>query len=120
MSKRRSVVLLVLSAIVLVAHEIVLVVASEAHVAHQLLGAGNNGSPPIGAAALAVALLVLRLVAIVLVPGAVLASLASVFAHIAIGPIDRQRESAGKGTSSGAGTSVAEGTGTSIEARGIV
>jgi hypothetical protein len=119
MSARGSMILLAICAVLVVVHEALLALASHEHVAHQLLGAGN-GAPPIGAAVLALSLLVVRLVAIVLVPGAILASLASLFAHVAVGPIDRQRESAGTGTSSGAGSSVADGTGTSMEARGTV
>jgi len=84
MNARRSIILLVLAALTLVAHEIILSLASDAHVAHRLLA----GPPPIDAAILALALLVVRLVAIVLVPGAVLASVASLFAHVAVGPID--------------------------------
>ncbi|HEY8077754.1 MAG TPA: hypothetical protein VIF62_26695 [Labilithrix sp.] len=115
MSLRRAIVLLVLAAVVLGAHEILLAVASHAHVAHALLSAGN-GPPPAGPAALALALVVVRVIAILLVPGAVLAALAAIVAHLAVGPI--QGDGAGSGTRSGAGISVADGTGTSIEGRG--
>lgn len=132
MSARRALVLLAGALGALGAHELLLAFAARAHVAHALLAAGN-GPPPIGAAALAFALVVVRLLAIVLVPGLVLASLASLFAHVAVGPPDvgaaggadtptaherRQGDGAGSGTSSGAGISVEDGTGSSIEGRG--
>jgi hypothetical protein len=114
MSARRAVIMLGLAGLVLVLHEILVRAMAHGHVAHVLLGSGNAG-PPIGAATLAIVLVVTRVCAIVVVPGAILASLASLFAHVAVGP---QGADDGGGSISGAGTSVVGGTGTSIEGRG--
>jgi len=85
----------------LVALEIALVRAmAEGHVAHVLLGAGN-AMPPLGPALLAVALVVTRVLALVLVPGAVLAALTALVAEVVQGATSR----------SGAGSSVAGAAG---------
>jgi hypothetical protein len=55
------------------------------HVAHVLLGTGN-AAPPAGAAALAIALLVVRFISIVVVPGLVLAAVAEIVAYLLVGP----------------------------------
>jgi hypothetical protein len=103
MSRRRAVVLAIVSAVALVLHAILVRAMAHGHVAHVLLGAGSS-MPAIGAALLAVALVLVRLFAIVVVPGLLLASIVSLVAHW--------------GTISGAGTSVGGGAGTSIGVRG--
>jgi hypothetical protein len=115
-SARRALFVLGAAALVLVAHEVLVRAMAHGHVAHVLLGAGNT-DPPIGAAILAVLLVVTRLSAIVLVPGAILAALASLFAHVVVGPHGAADDDVG-GSISGAGISVAGGTGTSIDGRG--
>jgi hypothetical protein len=93
-SVRRSTVVLGGGLVLLALHELVLAIAAHARVAHALLGAGN-GPPPVGPAALAIALVVIRLAAIVLLPGAVLAALASLVAHVAERSAIRGQRSAG-------------------------
>jgi hypothetical protein len=80
-SVRRSTVVLVGVLALLAAHELLLALAAHTRVAHALLGAGN-GPPPVGPAVLAIALVAARLAAIVLVPGAALAALSSLVAHV--------------------------------------
>jgi hypothetical protein len=87
MTVRRSLVVLAVAGALLAAHEVLLSLAARAHVAHALLGAGN-AAPPVGPAALALALVVVRLLAIVVVPGAALAALSSLVAHVAVGPVE--------------------------------
>ncbi len=119
MSLRRSIGVLVVSVLVALVHLILVQAMAEGHVAHVLLGAGN-GAPPLGAALLALALVVARLAVVVVVPGAALAALASILAHVAVGPLqgDGDGDGDGNGTISGAGISVADGIGASIEGRG--
>ncbi len=113
MSRRRALIVLVLSLVTLLVHLVLVRAMAHGHVAHVLLGAGN-ATPPIGAALLAVSLVLVRLAAVLLVPGALLAAAASLLAH-------------GLGTTSGAGSSsepagsgsgAVTGTGASIDGRG--
>jgi hypothetical protein len=84
-SRRRAVAVLGLVVVTLLAHEALVRAMAHGHVAHVLLGSGN-ASPPLGAAAMAVSLVVVRLLAIVVAPGAVLAALVSLLAHRLAGP----------------------------------
>lgn len=105
---RRSVGVVVASIMVLALHEALLRAMAHGHVAHVLLGSGSS-APPLGAALLAIALVVVRLVAIVVVPGALLVAAVGLVGH-------RLRRHGGGSTSTG--ISVAEGTGTSMGVRG--
>lgn len=133
MTRRRALVVGVLSLLVLALHVVLVRAMAHGHVAHVLLGSGN-AAPPLGAALLAVSLVVVRLGAVVLAPGLLLASLASLAAHALFGPPrgggahrGGAAEDAGSGTSSGAGKSsddegsggvaAADGTGLNIEGR---
>lgn len=105
---------IVLSLITLIVHVLLVRLMAHGHVAHVLLGAGN-AAPPVGAALLAISLVLVRLAAVVLVPGLLLASIVSLLAQWL-----------GTGTSSGAGSSElagsgaapVAGTGASIDGRG--
>jgi hypothetical protein len=121
-------VLLVALAVVVV-HVLLVRAMAHGHVAHVLLGSGN-AAPPVGAALLAVSLVVIRLLAVVVAPGALLAALASLVAHALVGPPrggDGQGDEAGTGTSSGTGKrsdpagsgagAASAGTGINIEGR---
>ena len=123
MSRRRALVTLALSLITLVLHVLLVRVMAHGHIAHVLLGSGN-AAPPLGAAFLAISLVLVRLGAVVLAPGLLLASLASLVAHALVGPPrgggdhgDEEPEGAVVGKSSGAGSSVEDGTGMSMEGR---
>ena len=129
MSRRRAFIVVGLSLAVIVVHFVLVRLMAHGHVAHVLLGSGN-AAPPLGAALLAVTLVLARLGAIVVAPGALLASAASLVAHAVAGPKDGYRDGGGagdgSGTSSGtgmksapsgSGSAVAEGTGLSIEGR---
>ncbi|MBX3190698.1 MAG: hypothetical protein KF819_27105 [Labilithrix sp.] len=85
MSRRRAIVCAIVSIAVLALHPVLVRAMASGHVAHVLLGAGN-AAPPIGAALLAVSLVVVRFAAIVIVPGLLLASAASLAAHAVAGP----------------------------------
>jgi hypothetical protein len=85
MSRRHALVVLGLVLVALLAHEALVRAMAHGHVAHVLLGSGN-ASPPLGAAAMAVSLVAVRLLAIVVAPGAVLAALVSLVAHRVAGP----------------------------------
>lgn len=85
---RRPIVLTAISAVCLVLQHVLLRVMAHAHVAHVLLGAGN-APPPSGAGALAVTLVIARLVSFVLVPGLVLAAAAETIAYLLVGPANR-------------------------------
>jgi hypothetical protein len=130
-TRRGAIVVALVALAVLVLHAFLVRAMAHGHVAHVLLGSGN-AAPPLGAALLAVSLVVARVAAVVLVPGALLASLASLVAHVVLGPPrggarGDQGEEAGTGTSSGAGRSpeaagsgsdeAAAGTGINIEGR---
>ena len=130
MTLRRSLVVLASSAAMALVHVVLVRAMAEGHVAHVLLGAGN-GPPPVGAALLAVLLVVVRFLTIVVAPGAALAAIASIAAHRFVGPIDgaekeqeRQggaepasKDSSGTNSSDGAGLSVSTGAGTTIDGR---
>jgi uncharacterized membrane protein YgcG len=85
MSRRRSLVVGVLAVLTLAVHVVLVRLMAHGHVAHVLLGSGN-AAPPIGAALLAVSLVVVRFAAVVIAPGALLAVLASLVAHALVGP----------------------------------
>ena len=85
MSRRRAIVVAVLALATLVLHLVLVRAMAHGHVAHVLLGSGNT-APPIGAALLAVSLVLVRFVAIVIAPGALLAAGASLAAHAIMGP----------------------------------
>lgn len=127
MTLRRSVIVLVGSAVLALLHVVLVRAMAEGHVAHVLLGAGN-GAPPLGAALLAILLVVVRFLTIVVVPGAALAAVASIAAHLFVGPARRgegrqgaideaSKESSGKSSSDGAGLSVSAGAGTTMGGR---
>lgn len=125
MTLRRSVVVLVSSGALALVHLVLVRAMAEGHVAHVLLGAGN-GVPPIGAALLAVLLVVVRFLTVVVVPGAALAAVASILAHHFVGPMKGAAQGEGpasseggkvKNSSDGAGLSVSAGAGTSIGGR---
>ncbi len=101
---RRSIGLVVASIAVLVLHEALVRAMAHGHVAHVLLGAGHAG-PPLGAATLAVALVVVRLLALIVVPGALAMAAVGLAAHHLSG-------------STSIGISEADGAGTSMGARG--
>jgi len=84
-ANRRPVVLTASSVVFLAAHHVLVRAMAHGHVAHVLLGAGN-GPPPTGAAALAIALVVVRFVAVMLVPGLLLAAGAEIVAYLLVGP----------------------------------
>ncbi len=84
-ANRRPVVLAGISAFFLFAHHVLVRAMAHGHVAHVLLGAGN-APPPRGAAALALALVVVRLVTVMLVPGFLLAAAAEIVAYALVGP----------------------------------
>lgn len=79
MSRRTARVALVVSAVLLVVHPLLVRAMAHGHVAHALLGAGHR-MPPASSVLLVVALLVARLLAIVVVPGLVLAAVTSLVA----------------------------------------
>ena len=85
MSRRRA-LLVLLAALATCAIHLGLVRAmAHGHVAHVLLGSGN-AAPPVGAALLALSLVLVRFAALVLAPGALLAAAASLLAHAVLGP----------------------------------
>ncbi len=84
-ANRRPVVLTVLSVVLLATQHVLVRAMAHGHVAHVLLGAGN-APPPAGAAALAIGLVIVRLLAVMLVPGFLLAAAAEVFAYLLVGP----------------------------------
>lgn len=104
--------LLVASAIVVALDFVLVRIMAHGHVAHALLA----GGPSLGAAVLAAALVVVRFVAVVIVPGLLATAATLATAHYFVG-------SRSTGTSSGANgadaLAEAEGTGTSIGARGM-
>ena len=84
-ANRRPVVLTLLSIVLLAIHHVLVRAMAHGPVAHVLLGAGN-APPPAGAAALAIGLIVVRLVAVLLVPGFLLAAAAEIVAYLLVGP----------------------------------
>ena len=117
MTRRRATVVALLALVTLGLHLVLVRAMAHGHVAHVLLGSGN-AAPPLGAALLAVTLVVVRLGAVVVAPGALLAAAASLLAHVLVGPprggsapgAPAQREGAGRGAGTGA-VPVADGTG---------
>jgi len=99
-SRRRAVGVIAGSLGVLLLHVVLVRAMAHGHVAHVLLGSGN-AAPPLGASLLAISLVLVRLTAVVLVPGALLAAVVSLVA-----------QRLGSGITSGAGRrSEAEGSG---------
>lgn len=101
MTRRRALVVALLALATILLHVVLVRAMAHGHVAHVLLGSGN-AAPPIGAALLAVTLVLVRFAAIVVAPGALLASAASLLAHALMGP-PRTIADQGSGTSSGTG-----------------
>jgi hypothetical protein len=84
-TRRRALIVGVLALLAIGAHEVLLRAMAHGHVAHVLLGS-SNAMPPLGATVLAASLVVVRFVAVVVAPGALLASVASLIAHALVGP----------------------------------
>lgn len=84
-ANRRPVVLTIVSFTCLAIHHVLLRATAHGHVAHVLLGAANAPPPP-GAATLSIALVALRFVLVMLVPGLLLAATAEVVAYLLVGP----------------------------------
>jgi len=82
---RRPAAFALLSFAFLGLHFVLVRAVAHGHVAHVLLGSGN-AAPPVGAAFLAVALVIVRFVAVVLVPGLLLAAGAELTAYLLVGP----------------------------------
>ena len=135
MSRRRAIVVAALALGVVLLHLVLVRAMAHGHVAHVLLGAGN-AVPPIGAACLAIGLVMARFAAIVIAPGALMASGVSLLAHAVVGPkADGGYRGGGGGGGGGSGTrsgtgmrsgdegsgaaGTAAGTGWSIEGRGM-
>lgn len=124
MTRRRALLVALLAIATILLHVVLVRAMAHGHVAHVLLGSGN-AAPPIAAALLAATLVLVRFAAIVVVPGALLASAASLLAHAVIGP-PRTLARQGTGTSSGTGTrsddagsgAGAGGTAISMDGRG--
>ncbi len=110
---KRPIVLVLVSLVLVIVHAILVRAMAHGHVAHVLLGSGN-APPPIGAALLAIALVLVRLITLLGVPGLLFAAAADVVAYVLVGPPKRQ----GTGSSDGAGSSVVDGAGTTIGIRG--
>ena len=101
---------LVIASLAFVAlHEVLVRLMAHGHVAHSLLA----GGPSLGAALLAVALVIVRFVAVVMVPGALATAAVLALAHYFVG-------SKSTGISPGAADAepVADGAGTSMGATG--
>ena len=100
---------LLIASLVIVALDFVLVrIMAHGHVAHALLA----GGPSLSAALLAAALVIVRFVAVVIVPGMIAMAAVLATAHYFVG-------SRSTGTSSGGDAlAEAEGTGTSMGVRG--
>ncbi len=118
MNKRRALTVIAVSIGAILIDLVLVRLMAHGHVAHVLLGAGSS-APPIGPALLAIALVIARLAAIVIAPGALLAALASLVAHVAVGP---EAGDGGGGAvvvdQRGAGSSISSGTGTKSDALG--
>jgi hypothetical protein len=82
---RRPLILGLLCAIFLLAHHILLRAMVHGHIAHVLLGAGN-APPDTGAATLAIALVIVRFISVIIVPGLGLAAAAEIVAYFLVGP----------------------------------
>ena len=70
--------------VLLAVHPLLVHAMAHGHVAHVLLASGGT-TPPVGPAALAISLVVVRLFAIVLAPGLLLAAATSIAARAARG-----------------------------------
>ena len=77
---RKSIGILVASIVIIVLDELLVRAMAHGHVAHVLLGAGSS-SPPLGAALLAAALVIVRVLAIIAVPGALMTCAVGFTAH---------------------------------------
>ena len=84
-ANRRPAILTVISFVLLAVHHVLVRAMAHGHVAHVLLGAGN-APPPVGAATLAIGLVVVRLLTVLLVPGFLLAAAAELVAYFLVGP----------------------------------
>jgi len=118
--RRRAVIVGVLSLAIMLVHLVLVRLMAHGHVAHVLLGSGN-AAPPLGAALLAVSLVLTRLFAIVIGPGVLLASFVSLAAHALAGP--RYRDGDGDGGAGGDGaadgsTGITSGAGTHSDEEG--
>jgi hypothetical protein len=82
---RRPLVLFAISMTCLALHHHLLRSMAHGHVAHVLLGTGHN-APPAGPATLAIALVVVRFISYLFVPGLMLAAAAEVVAYLLVGP----------------------------------
>jgi hypothetical protein len=91
-SRRRAIVVAAVALATTLLHLVLVRAMAHGHVAHVLLGSGN-AAPPVGAALLAVSLVLARFAAIVIAPGALLAAAASLVAHAVMGPPGSRRES---------------------------
>jgi hypothetical protein len=102
---RRLLMALAACGIVAALHLALVRVAVQENVAHLVLGAGN-AAPPLAACALAVALVIVRLAALVIVPGALCAIAVTAVAHV----LSRYSSiSSGAGISSGGGAGETRG-----------
>jgi CBS domain containing-hemolysin-like protein len=82
---RRPLVLLAISLTCLALHYVLLRAMAHGHVAHVLLGAGN-APPKTTDAILAIALVVVRFLSVIIVPGLLLAVAAELLAYLLVGP----------------------------------
>lgn len=117
MNKRRALTVIAVSMGAILIDLVLVRLMAHGHVAHVLLGAGSS-APPIGPALLAIALVIARLAAIVIAPGALLAALASLVAHVVVGPEAGDGGGAAVEGQRGAGSSISSGTGTKSDALG--
>lgn len=85
---RRSLGLLSVAIALVAVHPLLVRAMAEGHVAHVLLGSGN-ATPPLGAATVAVLLLIVRLGALVLAPAMVCAAIARIAAGVLRGERER-------------------------------
>ena len=85
MTRGRAIVVAIVALAAILLHVVLVRAMAHGHVAHVLLGSGN-AFPPMGAALLALSLVAVRLFAIVLAPGVLLASGVSLLAHGLMGP----------------------------------
>ena len=97
MTRRRATVVALLALVTLGLHLVLVRAMAHGHVAHVLLGSGN-AAPPLGAALLAVTLVVVRLGAVVVAPGALLAAAASLLAHVSGRPAARRQRARRSGS----------------------
>jgi hypothetical protein len=86
-ANRRPAFFVVVSIVCLVLHHVLVRAMAHGHIAHVLLGR----SPPASAATLAIALVIVRVITVMLVPGLLLAAAAEVTAYLLVGP-PRERD----------------------------